>query len=92
MMRPKDFPFLAGLLFLTAPAIFYVFEQFGVLPATLDPLSWSIAVAAIGVALIAYGARDSLRRQILFSMGGLAAVGGQIIAIVLIVLQTSEAV
>lgn len=91
-MRPKDFPFLTGLVFLAAPAVFYVLDQLNVLPATVDPLSWSIAVAAIGVALIAYGARDSLRRQILFSLGGLVAVGGQILAIVLIALQTSQAV
>ena len=91
-MRPKDFPFLTGLVFLAAPALFYVLDQLNILPATIDPLSWSIAVAAIGVALIAYGARASVRRQILFSLGGLAAVGGQIIAIVLIALNSSDAV
>ena len=89
-MRPKDFPFITGMVFLAAPAAFYILDRVGALPQTLDPLSWSIVVAALGLALIAYGARDSLRRQMLFSLGGLAAIGGQIIAIVLIALQTGQ--
>lgn len=87
MTRAKDVPFVVGAVFLAAPALFYILDQLGVL-AAFDPLSWSIAIAAIGLALVAYGARDSLRRQILFSLGGLAAVGGQIIAIVLLAMYT----
>ena len=92
MTRPKDFPFLVGVLLLAAPALFYVFDRAGILPPTIDPLSWSIAVAALGLGLVAYGARDSLRRQVLFSLGGLAAVGGQIVAIVLLAMYSADMV
>ncbi len=92
MTRPKDFPFLVGVLLLAAPALFYVLDRTGALPPTIDPLSWSIAVAALGIGLVAYGARDSVRRQVLFSLGGLAAVGGQIIAIALLAMYSADMV
>ena len=78
----------AGILFLAAPVWLFLLDRADTLPPTFDPLTWSLVLGVIGIALIGFSRRHSVKRALLFALGAAVILAVEIYAIAAYVATT----
>ena len=79
-----------SILFCLAPTLFFALDQTGTLPATRDPMTFSVLFGAIGVVGLAFARRGSLKKMVYAAIFGALLVIAQIAVIVAYVFATAD--
>ena len=82
--------FWIAILFCLAPSVFFILDQTGILPATRDPLTFSIIFGLIGAVWLAWIRKRSLQQRFLTFIFAAGLVALQIALIVTYVASTAD--